>query len=195
MVKTIIIALFVSGVILVECLMAYCLIPSTADIEAKAAEHATAAHDEHGHDEHAADEHAKTLIETDIGKFNITIHRPATDVTIRVNFHLIGTVEEEHAADGDHSAPADAHGGGHGGGHGAPAAGAEPTTEAGKLLKKNEHRLRDRIIFEIRNAELSDLTEPGLGLIKRRILEKSNEVLGKPVLQSILFSEFSFTQL
>lgn len=62
------------------------------------------------------------------------------------------------------------------------------------LLEKNQHRLRDQIIFEIRNAQLSDLTDPGLGLIKRRILAKSNDLLGQPLLQNVVFSEFSFIE-
>jgi hypothetical protein len=31
------------------------------------------------------------------------------------------------------------------------------------LKTAHAHRLRDKIIFEIRNAEITDLTDPGLG--------------------------------
>ena len=165
-VKTLVIAGFVGGVILVECLAAYFLIPSSADVAATAKAHAEEKlKEDEGHhgDEHAESQAAS--VEVELGKYNITVHRPASDVTLRVNFMLIGTVDEhEHAA-----------------------------FEA--LLEKNQHRLRDKIIFEIRNCELSDLTDPGLGLIKRRILAKSNELLGKPILQSVVFSEFAYTHL
>ena len=40
----------------------------------------------------------------------------------------------------------------------------------------------------------SDLTEAGLGLIKRKILEKTNRALGKPLLQEAVFSKFSFIE-
>jgi len=33
-----------------------------------------------------------------------------------------------------------------------------------------------------------------LGLIKRKILEKSNRTLGKPLLQEILIPDFSFVE-
>ena len=46
------------------------------------------------------------------------------------------------------------------------------------------------MLTTIRSAELADLTDPGLGLIKRQILEKTNRALGKPVLQGIVFSDF-----
>jgi flagellar FliL protein len=173
MMKTLLIAGFVGGVILLECLAAYCLIPSTAQLEAKAKAHASEAGEEkHGDDKHGEEQHGDShgaghaaSVEVELGKYNITVHRPASDVTLRVNFLLIGTVDEH-----DHEAFA-------------------------TLFEKNQHRLRDKIIFEIRNCELSDLTDPGLGLIKRRILAKSNDLLGKPILQSVVFSEFAYTNL
>jgi len=164
-IKTLIIAGFVGGVILLECLAAYFLIPSSAQIEATAKAHAEEKHKEEGHGEEEPGESHASSVEVELGKYNITVHRPASDVTLRVNFMLIGTVDEH-----DH-------------------AGFEA------LFEKNQHRLRDKIIFEIRNCELSDLTDPGLGLIKRRILAKSNELLGKPILQSVVFSEFAYTHL
>jgi hypothetical protein len=103
-------------------------------------------------------------VEVELGKFNLMVHEPASNITLRISFHLVGTVE-----DGD-------------------------SDEVSHLLEKNQHRLRDQIIFEIRNAQMSDLTDPGLGLIKRRILAKSNDLLGQPLLQNVVFSEFSFIE-
>ncbi len=103
-------------------------------------------------------------VEVELGKFNLMVHEPASNITLRINFHLVGTVEDGDSEDFSH------------------------------LLEKNQHRLRDQIIFEIRNAQLSDLTDSGLGLIKRRILAKSNDLLGQPLLQNVVFSEFSFIE-
>jgi flagellar FliL protein len=61
-----------------------------------------------------------------------------------------------------------------------------------ELQTQYEQRLRDKIIFEVRNADVADLTDPGLGLIKRRILEKSNLLFGKSILKSIVFGDFAF---
>ena len=163
MTKTIIVAVLVAVVVLTECLFAYLLIPSRSDLEkwsaAKAAKEAESGE--------AAQEHkreGKAESEIDLGKYNVVVHHPASNVTLRVNFHLIGTVlNEEHH-------------------------------EFEELLAKNQHRLRDQAIFEIRNCQIEDLTDPGLALLKRRILAKSNDLLGKPLLHSVVFSDFSFVE-
>jgi hypothetical protein len=56
------------------------------------------------------------------------------------------------------------------------------------------HRFRDMVISEIRHLENADLADPGLGLIKRRILEKSNALFGKPILKSVVFPDFSYIE-
>ena len=62
-------------------------------------------------------------------------------------------------------------------------------------LPATRQRFRDQVIVEIRNCEVSDLEDPGLGLIKRRFLEKSNALLGKPLLRSIIFADYTFVEL
>ena len=102
MLKPILVAVFISAVILVECAFAYLLIPSTADLETwakkKAGDHAAA--DEHGQEgagEHKSEHAAEHEAEVELGKFNVIVHKPADNLTMRVNFHLIGTVpEKEH---------------------------------------------------------------------------------------------------
>jgi flagellar FliL protein len=180
MTKTIIVAVLVGVVILTECLFAYLLIPSTADVEAwakakaegKQVEHAEepASQDEHGghggHGETAKHGHSggHGESEVDLGKYNVVVHQPKAQVTMRINFHLIGTVPAAEHAEFEH------------------------------LLEAHQHRLRDNTIFAIRNAQVEDLTDPGLALLKRRILAKSNELLGKPLLTSVVFSDFSFIE-
>ena len=43
-------------------------------------------------------------------------------------------------------------------------------------------------------AEPSDLTHTGLGLIKWKIWEKTNRVLGEPIVSEVLFSKFNFVE-
>jgi flagellar FliL protein len=161
--KTIIVAVLVGVVILTECLFAWLLIPSTSDVEAWA-EGKTAQTDDHGPEPKTGHSPHHLQAEVDLGKFNVVVHQPASQITLRVNFHLIGTVEEEHHE------------------------------EFETLLGKHQHRLRDNVIFEIRNCQVEDLTDPGLALLKRRILAKSNDLLGKPMLRSIVFSDFAFIE-
>src|SRR5262245_801931 len=92
--KTIIVSALVSVVILTECLFAYLMIPSSTDVEAWAkGQHGEAAGHGEGGEATPRDTHAET--EVDLGKFNVIVHEPSSQVTIRVNFHLIGTVREE----------------------------------------------------------------------------------------------------
>jgi flagellar FliL protein len=44
------------------------------------------------------------------------------------------------------------------------------------------------------SAESADLTDAGLGLIKRQLLEKTNRALGEPMLKEVLFSKFNFVE-
>jgi flagellar FliL protein len=178
MIKPLLVGTFVAIVVLSECLFAYFLIPSTADVEKwareKSAGHAVHATDDgyggeaghaaaDGHDGEGS-EHAAHEVEVELGKFNVVIHQPAANLTMRVNFHLIGTLPEQ------------------------------ASKEFEELLNHNEHRLRDQVIFEIRNSRVEDLTDPGLALLKRKILAKSNELLGKPILHTVLFSDFSYIE-
>jgi flagellar FliL protein len=165
MTKMIVVSVLVSVVILTECALAWFMIPSTSEVESwakgKSGEHAGeeghAGDGQAGHSAHAENE-------VDLGKFNVIVHEPSSQITLRVNFHLIGTVPEEEHEEFEH------------------------------LLEKHQHRLRDHTIFEIRNCKFEDLTDPGLALLKRRILAKSNELLGKPLLKSVVFSDFSFIE-
>ena len=169
MLKPILVAVFISAVILVECAFAYLLIPSTTDLEtwAKKKEGDPAVAAEHGKEaaeEHPAEHAAEHEAEVELGKFNIIVHKPADNLTMRVNFHLIGTVpEKEHK-------------------------------EFEELYAKCEHRLRDQIIFEVRKSDVAELSDPGLALLKRKILAKSNELLGKSMLHTIVFSDFAFIE-
>src|SRR5262245_56577133 len=161
--KTIIVAVLVAVVILTECVFAYVLIPSRGDLEKWSAEKA-AKEAQAGHNAQERKSEGKPETEVELGKFNVIVHHPASNVTLRVNFHLVGTVL------------------------------SEESKEFEELLTKNQHRLRDQAIFEIRNCQIDDLTDPGLALLKRRILAKSNDLLGKPLLHSVVFSDFSFVE-
>ncbi|HVA51431.1 MAG TPA: flagellar basal body-associated FliL family protein [Pirellulales bacterium] len=162
------------AVIGAECLFAFVYVtmatdktmhPEPAAPAAKPAKHET------GHTEKPAGEHGKVgehgesseaggEREIDMGEYSLTAFQPASNTTLLVNFHLYGTI-----------------------------AGEEEEYFAGSY-EANKHRIRDQVLTTIRSAEIADLTDPGLGLIKRQILEKTNRTLGKPVLQGIVFSDF-----
>ncbi len=120
-----------------------------------------------GHGEEAGDEHAAEPHETtevDLGGFKITVFQPAANTTLFVDFHLSGTVKTAQAGEFKH------------------------------LLEANQFKFRDQVNVIIRSSGMEDFTDAGLGLLKNQILEKTNRALGKPLLISVAFPEFSFIE-
>ena len=58
------------------------------------------------------------------------------------------------------------------------------------LYDERANRFRHRMILEIRNASLQELQENQLGLIQRRVLATSTELLGQAVLLSVGFADY-----
>ncbi len=109
-------------------------------------------------------EHEVELEEVDLEEYKITSFQPASSITLRIEFHLFGMVAHDKAE----------------------------AFKAAYESKKN--RVRDNVMAIIRSAEMNDLTDPGLGLIKRKILETTNKALGKPMLEGVMFAEFTFLE-
>ncbi|HEV7282488.1 MAG TPA: flagellar basal body-associated FliL family protein [Pirellulaceae bacterium] len=160
--------LFIVAVIGAECAMAYLLIPSADDIrleaQEKIAQASSKAKDHSLVHELAAVTPGAAITEVDLDAFTINMANPATNSTVRVDFHLYATMGEEQVH------------------------------EFQEIFARRKHRIRDLVITEIRQSKATDLRDPELGLIKRRILEKTNEALGHPLLRSIVFSDFRFME-
>ena len=104
------------------------------------------------------------LVEVDLGEFALTSFQPTSNTTLRIDFHLYGAVKQEQF-------------------------------EGFQVeFEEKKHRFRDQVLAIFRKSEITDLTDAGLGLIKRKILEKTNHTLGKPFLKAVIFSDFSFIE-
>jgi flagellar basal body-associated protein FliL len=158
------IMLFVGLVVAVECVIAYLYLPSAAETAALAGSAVSGDKESKplGELEEKKEENAE--VEVDLGEFNVTAYQPASNSTLRIDFHLYGTV-----ASGDQKAFA-------------------------ARLEENQHRFREQVLVTVRGSEITDLTDAGLGLIKRKIMDKTNRMLGKPFLQAVIFSDFSFIE-
>jgi flagellar FliL protein len=171
-----------------QCVLAWLLLPSGTTADETDPHHASKSTSAVHLDPTLDDPHAERR-EVDLGRFSITSIDPASNSTLLIDFHLYGAViaePEEHAAEAAE---------GHGDGHGKKTEGEpEDNSRFGKLLKKNKHRFRDQVIVVIRNAQMSDLSDPALGLIKRQILAKTNSLLGEPLLKEVIFSDFAVVQ-
>jgi flagellar FliL protein len=71
---------------------------------------------------------------------------------------------------------------------------AEEAPEFEHRFEKSNARIREQITMTMHGTESADLTDAGLGLIKRQILEKTNRALGQPLIKEVLFSKFNFVE-
>ncbi len=149
-------------VVAVECVVAYLSIPASSD-SASAASNAAKPPAEHkkGEAEPAGEGDAAANVEVDLKEFSVTIYQPASNSTLRVDFHLHGIVA------------------------------ADNKKEFDRLFELNQSRFREQVMVAVRSAAMADLTDPSLGLIKRTILEKAKHILGKPLLQELVISDYS----
>lgn len=165
MLARVLIVLFVGAVIGGECLIAFLYIPSTTETAALAGAHPQAP--VAPPPEPVAppvEPETPTQAEVNLGEFTVTSYQPTSNTTLRIDFRLYGLVRQSEEK------------------------------ELGRLIEENKHRFRDQVIVTMRSAEISDLTDAGLSLIKRKILDRTNRILGKPVLLSVVFSDFSFVE-
>ena len=107
---------------------------------------------------------ASAAVEVELGDYSITVSQANSSLSLRVDFQLFGTVIEKDKA------------------------------KLVAAMERNKHRFRENIILRIRDSSHDDLDDPSLALIKRRILETSNDLLGTPLLESVVFSQFSYIE-
>jgi hypothetical protein len=169
LVKKLKVAGIVAGIVFVQCFVAYLYLPSAestasasskTDLPPEPAKHLPAERDQ---------------TEVDLGSFSLTVFNPNSNNNLLVDFHLFGTVlgsanpqptEKKDGVEDDDAAKLE------------------------KMLKGHKNRFRDQVITTIRNAQITDLADPGLGLLKRQILAKTNALLGEPLVKEIIFSDF-----
>lgn len=99
-----------------------------------------------------------------LGEYRVGFKPPGSDRTYQLEFRPFGTVKEK-----DYE-------------------------RLEQLYKERKGRFRDRMILEVRNATMDELEEKQLGLIRRRILATSNEILGEPILMAIGFNDYQLSE-
>lgn len=150
-------------VVLVESVVAFMLTPDPDKIAEQVRAEIVLASNEGKEDQDLLDEVEDGPVdEIELGQFDVAIHDVSADATYHVNCKVAATVAEK------------------------------DVVEFKELLANNENRLRERIMIEFRSASAGNLNEAGLGLIKRHILEKSNSLIGKPLIKKIIFPEYNY---
>jgi hypothetical protein len=160
LVGKLVIAGFVSAVIITETFVFFFLVPSGEEVAALAESRLIAAAREIDGGHEPSSSETEKVIEFDLGTYSVSFIPPGADHNYRVEFRLFATVN---AKDKEHLQA---------------------------LFDERNSRFRHRLILEIRNTGLSELSENQLGLIQRRILATSTEVLGEPILLSVGFNDY-----
>jgi flagellar basal body-associated protein FliL len=161
---------FVSIIVIVQVVGAAIFIPSAQDTEKLARQYIAAAEGEaaaegaHEGEAHGEEHAGEEVTEIELGTFNITHFNPGTNSTLSIDFELFATVLAADATEFEH------------------------------LFEKNKVRVREQVIMTLHAAQSKDLSDAGLGLIKRQILEKTNRALGHPMVREVLFSKFNFVE-
>jgi flagellar basal body-associated protein FliL len=160
MASKLIIVGFVSLVVVAETMVFFFMVPSGEEVAALAEARLIAAAREIDTHQEHETEKAEKIVEFDLGTYSVSFVPAGADHNYRVEFRLFATVNEK---DKEHLQA---------------------------LMDEKQFRFRHRLILEIRNTSLQDLSENQLGLIQRRILATSTEVLGEPILLSVGFNDY-----
>lgn len=155
---------FVSAVIVVETGVFFFMVPSGEDVAALAESRLIEAAEAKGLTKHDEKEEDHRIVEFDLGAYPVAFVPAGSDRPHRVEFRLFGTL---HAKD---------------------------EARLKELFAERQGRFRHRLMLEIRGASLDELNENQLGLIQRRILATSTELLGEAILLSVGFQDYQVTE-
>jgi hypothetical protein len=155
---------FVSFIVIAETVVFFFMVPSGEEVAALAESRLIAVAQEIDSKKAQEEDHddSDAIVEFFFGPdpFGVSFIPPGADQTYRVEFELFGTLRK---ADEEHLKA---------------------------LYEERVHRFRARMLLEIRNASLQELQENQLGLIQRRVLATSTELLGEAILLSVGFSKY-----
>ncbi len=151
---------FVCLVILVETAFFFFIVPSGEEVAALAESRLI----HNAEVAHLLENHDESsgehVVEFDLGTYGPSFTPSGSDRVHRVEFRLFGTLQ------------------------------AKDLDTMKKLFAEREGRFRHRLMLEIRNSSIDELNENQLGLIQRRILATSTELLGQAILLSVGFQDY-----
>jgi hypothetical protein len=157
---------FITTIVVVETLIFFFMVPSADDVAALA--EARLIDKVEASMEKQGEEQISdedAIKEFSLGEYGIVFIPPGSDRTYRVEFRLFGTVK------------------------------AKDEKKLEMMYAERKGRFHHRMMLEVRNATMDELTENQLGLIQRRILATSNEILGEePILLGVGFNDYQLVE-
>lgn len=165
MLPKLLISAFIGLIVVVETFVFFFMVPSADDVAALAeARLINKLEKSMRADGEVVLDNSNAIIEFPLGQYGITFTPPGTDRNHVVEFEVFGTIREKD----------------------------KKRVEA--LYAARQGRFRHRMMLEVRNATMDELTENQLGLLQRRILATSIEILEEPILLGIGFNDFQLRE-
>jgi hypothetical protein len=156
---------FVSAIVMTETFVFFFLVPSGEEVAALAETRLIAIAQEI--DSKKQQEHhddEDKIVEFDLGEHPVSFIPPGADHNYRVEFKLFGTLR------------------------------SKDMERMQALFAERELRFKHRLMLEIRNTSMQELQENQLGLLQRRVLATSTEVLGEAILLSVGFAQYQILE-
>ena len=104
------------------------------------------------------------LLEKELGVYDITIHDSKSGTTYAVDCMVVCTIDKD-----------------------------DDKTFV-KMYKDNQYRVREQIMIQFREANIEDLAEKQLGLIKKKISKNINNLFDGKMLREVHLPEFNYYQ-
>jgi hypothetical protein len=155
---------FVSMVVIAETLIFFLMVPSADDVAALAEHRLRERLEEKmkAADKDVVDD-SQSIEEFRFGDpFSLTFIPNGTESNYRADFILFATVKKK------------------------------DLSRLEELYKTHENRFRHRVALEIRNATIDEMKDSQLGLIQRRVLATTNEILEEPIVLGVGFRDYQF---
>ncbi|MBX3424344.1 MAG: hypothetical protein KF688_01570 [Pirellulales bacterium] len=158
---------FVSTIVLLEIVAASMILPSAEDVEkvgVKLASDASSDKAGEGTDGATPRVVAENTREVSLGSYHVLTYDPNTGTSVNIDFDLFGTVL------------------------------ANEESAFTEMFLVNQNRISEQVTVTMRGMEITDFTDADLDVIKRKLLDKANRALGKPLLRQIVIPKFSFIE-
>jgi hypothetical protein len=132
------------------------------------------------------------LRDVDLGKFSLIATDPKSIGSLLIEFHLVGSLAAGNSGIEAKREPETDRSGGQENTSGDVT--DDGNTSFEQSFQSAKRRFRDSVVAIVGNAQISAVSDPDLGAIKRQILARANSLLGKPLLKEIWFSDFAVVQ-
>ncbi len=157
----------IASVVIAETFIFFLMVPSADDVAALAeARLIEKVEADMKKDGEAPTDDPEAVKEFPLGTYGVAFTPPGSDRNYRVEFRLFGTVKSKNEK------------------------------ELERLYTERMGRFKHRMMLEVRMATMDELTENQLGLIQRRILATSNDILGDkaPILLGVGFDDYQLNE-